>query len=104
MYLSPRATSELFSGLNRHTTLMVVSAAGSAMSAAVDGRSAASSRYRERRVTAGGEQEESRRPRPSHTGNSSCLSHTVLQESKNIFRPRTDFYYRKLVHLNLAAR
>lgn len=43
MYLSPRATSELFSGLKRHTTLIEVSAA-SAISAAVGGWSAASSR------------------------------------------------------------
>lgn len=41
MYLSPRATSDLLSGLKRHTTLMQVSAA-SVMSAAVDGWSAAS--------------------------------------------------------------
>lgn len=37
MYWSPRATSALFSGLKRHTTLMVHSAAASPILAAVDG-------------------------------------------------------------------
>lgn len=36
MYWSPRATSALFSGLKRHTTLMVHSAAASPILAAVD--------------------------------------------------------------------
>lgn len=36
MYWSPRATSELFSGLKRHTTLMVHSAAASPILDAVD--------------------------------------------------------------------
>ena len=49
MYLSPRATSALLSGLKRHTTLMQVSAA-SVMSAAVEGWSAASSRPTVRRL------------------------------------------------------
>lgn len=44
IYLSPRATSMLFSGLKRHTTLIQVSAA-SVISAAVDGWSSPSSCY-----------------------------------------------------------
>lgn len=76
MYLSPRATSDLLSGLKRHTTLMQVSAA-SVMSAAVDGWSAASYSPTVRRLQGRG---------------AGRAPHTELSADTGILAPEPDCY------------